>query len=111
MTLRIYAYAESVRRRYPALASQLVRAAHGIPANIAEGSGRASRAQFAQFLQVAIGSARELDYFLQLARDLRVITSSDHATLEARADEVTRMLVGLRQTVTAATKARRKATA
>jgi four helix bundle protein len=77
----------------------MVRAAHGIPANIAEGSGRASGAQFAQFLQIAIGSARELDYLLQLACDLGVITGTDHATLEARTDEVTRMLVGLRKKV------------
>jgi four helix bundle protein len=77
----------------------MVRAAHSIPTNIAEGSGRASGRQFAQFLQIAIASARELDYFLQLAVDLGAISRSDHAKLEARTDEVTKMLVGLRKAV------------
>jgi len=88
-------------RNCSALASQMRRAAMSIPANIAEGSGRSTSGQFANFLQHAIGSARELDYHLLLARDLALLTPSDHAILEARVDEVTKMLVSLRKTVNA----------
>ena len=82
------------------LAAQLRRAAFSIPANIAEGSGRTTSTQFAHFLQIAIGSARELDYHLLLIRDLGLLAPTDHATLEARTEEVTKMLVSLRKTVT-----------
>jgi four helix bundle protein len=99
LTLRVYGRVDVIRGRHPVLAGQLLRAVISIPANIAEGSGRASRKQFAQFLQIAIGSAREVEYLLQLAVDLGAITSKDHAILEARTDEITRMLIGLRHTV------------
>ncbi|MCC6929257.1 MAG: four helix bundle protein [Gemmatimonadaceae bacterium] len=87
----------AIRQSY--LAGQMRRAASSIPANIAEGTGRSTSAQFAQFLQQALGSARELDYHLLLARDLELIAPGDHAMLEARVDEVTKMLVALRRTV------------
>ena len=41
-----------------------------IPANIAQGCGRSGDAELARFLQIAMGSASELEYHLLLARDL-----------------------------------------
>ena len=99
LALRVYQAAPLIGRHYPALAGQMLRAAHGIPANIAEGSGRSTGAQFANFLQIAIGSARELDYYRLLAADLGAIPRSQHATLGARTEEVIMMLVGLKRTV------------
>jgi four helix bundle protein len=44
-----------------------------IPANIAEGCGKSSQLGFAHFLNIALGSANESEYFLILARDLKYL--------------------------------------
>lgn len=77
------------------ITSQMRRAAASVPANIAEGCARAGRAEFCQFLHVSAGSASELEYFLLLARDLRLFTEKQHAALHASLYEIRRMLTGL----------------
>ena len=96
MALRIYAATVIFpeHERY-GITSQMRRAAASVPANIAEGSARASRAEFCQFLYVSAGSASELEYFLLLARDLRLLTDKQHAALQASLYEIRRMLTGL----------------
>jgi len=84
---------------YPGLAAQIRRAAFSIPANISEGAGRDTAPQFARHLEIAIGSARELDYFILLARDLGAISPAEHARLAARIDQVCAMAVSLRKRV------------
>ena len=71
------------------------RAAAPIAANIAEGCGRASDADFARFLQMAFGSASELEYFTLLARDLRFCSDTAHDEVIACVQEVKRMLAAL----------------
>ena len=82
-------------RRYPGLASQLRRAASSIPANIAEGCGHGSQREFARFLQMALASAHELHYHLLLGRDLEVLPIAMFARLEARTEQVKKMLSAL----------------
>jgi four helix bundle protein len=77
------------------LTSQIRRAGSSIPANIAEGCGRGSDADFARFLQIAMGSASELEYHLLLAKDLGMLSELKYTKVEASVTEVKRMLSSL----------------
>ncbi len=79
------------------LTSQLRRAAASIGANIAEGCGRRSDGEMKRFLQIARGSASELEYNLLLARDLQILDGDESKDLEAKVLEVQRMLASLVQ--------------
>ncbi len=82
-------------RRFPGLAGQLRRASSSVPANIVEGCGHASRREFARYLQLALASAHELHYHLMLASELGLLPSASFARLEARTEQVKKMLTGL----------------
>src|SRR3990172_4787157 len=86
------------------LPAQLRRSAVSIPANIAEGSARSSDREFARFLTIALGSVAEADYHTLLARDLRLMDTTVHASVEERVAEVRRMLISLRKTVLSGSK-------
>jgi four helix bundle protein len=93
LTLGIYKATE----RFPkhelyGLTSQIRRASASVPANIAEGSGRTGEAEFARFLQISMGSASEVAYFLILAQDLKYIDNQTFKQLAHLNDEVQRML-------------------
>jgi four helix bundle protein len=79
------------------LTSQIRRACVSIPANIAEGCGRSGDAELSRFLQIAMGSASELEYHLLLARDLNLLNSSDYEHLANGVTEVKRMLTSFIQ--------------
>ncbi len=76
------------------LTSQLRRAGASIPANIAEGCGRDSAAELARFLNIAMGSASELEYHLLLAHDLQFLATSDYQRLTRHVTEIKKMLTG-----------------
>ncbi len=78
-----------------ALTNQIRRAAVSISTNIAEGRGRGSDADFGRFLQMAMGSASEVEYLLLLARDLSYLSKESCADLQGLTIEVKRMLVAL----------------
>lgn len=88
------------------LTGQVRRAAASIPANIAEGCGRGGEAEFARFLQIAMGSASELKYHLLLARDLRFLAEGDYEPLLERLTRTKRMLNSLIQAVRSGSGAR-----
>lgn len=96
LTLQVY----EVTRSFPkeeiyGLTSQLRRAAASIAANIVEGCGRRSDGEFTRFLQIARGSASELEYHLLLAHDLNLVSESVFANLNSKVVEVERILTGL----------------
>jgi four helix bundle protein len=74
--------------------SQVRRAAVSVGANIAEGCGKSTKPDFARFLQMALGSASELEYHLLLASDLGYLDKTRHAELASAVVEVKRMLTG-----------------
>lgn len=77
------------------LTSQMQRAAYSIPSNFAEGCGRGSDKDFNRFIQIALGSAHELEYFFILAKDLSLITIESEKELSISVNEIKRKLYNL----------------
>ncbi len=77
------------------LTSQTRRSCVSIAANLAEGCGRRGSAEFARFVDIATGSAFELECHLVLAKDLEFLDAQDEATLLVEVDEMKRMLIAL----------------
>ena len=84
---------------YTDLKSQLRRSAESIVTNIVEGCGASSRKEFARFLDISIKSTSEVDYQLQLARDLGVLRHARWKPLAQEVVELRKMLSALRRTV------------
>ena len=82
-----------------ALTSQLRRAAVSIPSNIAEGQSRFSQREFAHFLANARGSLGEIETQLLIARDLKYLRPEAALELLKSADELSRILTGLRDSI------------
>lgn len=81
------------------LVSQMRRCATSVPANIAEGRGRCSDADFCRFLYIASGSVAELETFLELSRRLAYGTPEAIDCASTATAEVGRMIYGLIGTV------------
>ena len=77
------------------LTNQLRRASASIPANIAEGCGKNSQLDFANFLNIALGSANEAEYYLILSKDLKYLNVEDFEELLKTINEVKAMLIAL----------------
>jgi len=102
--LALRAYALTAYLKTPAawpLRNQLHRASISVPANIAEGAGRGSDADFRRFLLHSLGSLNELEYDLLLARDLGFLPHHEHAKVSTHIEEVRCMLSGLISTISA----------
>jgi four helix bundle protein len=77
------------------LVHQMETASVSIAANIAEGKGRNQPRDFARFLAIARGSARELDTYCVLSRRFNYLADQDLAEAESLLDEIMRMLTTL----------------
>jgi four helix bundle protein len=81
LTLDIY----KITKDYPkeekfSLTSQIRRSESSIPANISEGSGK-STLDFRRFLTISLGSAKEVEYWLLLSKDLEYISINSYDRL------------------------------
>jgi four helix bundle protein len=95
-TLKIYAtVATFPKEEIYNLTSQIKRSSSSIPTNIAEGCGRFSQKDLANFLQIALGSSHELEYQLLLSKDLGFIDDKIFIDLEKEVGEIKAMLISL----------------
>ena len=77
------------------LRSQIRRSAASIPLNIAEGSGKETNKDFANFIRIAIGSLIETDTSLKIAVDLKFISIDDYSEVDKLIEKIYFKLIGL----------------
>ena len=100
LTKKIYHYSNKLpsSQRY-AVISQMQRSSASIPSNIAEGCGRDSKKTFSYFLQIALGSAFELETQLLLSRDLFRVEEKEVSELIGMVQKCQKMLIGLKRSL------------
>ena len=81
------------------LTSQIRRSAVSIPSNIAEGCGRGTDKQLMHFLDIAQGSACELETQLLLAIEMTYMTKTEGNVLIQKLQEVQKMIQGFKKTL------------
>ncbi len=91
-------------RHFPAderfgLTNQMRRAAVSISSNIAEGTSRMSQTDFGRFIEIATGSVFEVVSQAFIGRRQGFLNEEDFRTLYLAADEIGRMLSGLRKSL------------
>lgn len=77
------------------LAAHIRKTMLSVPSNIAEGCGRNSEKEFFHFLNIAQGSASELDCQFELAHELTYMIDTEYDELRKGIEEVQRMLRSL----------------
>ena len=100
LTLAIY----KITRQFPqeelyGLTSQIRRACASIPTNLAEGCGHSSDRELAQFTEIAMGSASELEYLITLVFDLQLVCRNDFDNVLNQVVEIKKMLTALIKTL------------
>ncbi|MGA2422499.1 MAG: four helix bundle protein [Terriglobales bacterium] len=102
LTLDVYTSSKAFPRdEMFGLTSQMRRASASIGMNIAEGCCRKGDTEMARFLQIAMGSASELEYQFLLAHDLDYLHNPAYERLTAQVEEVKKMLSSLMKKVKA----------
>ena len=102
LTLAVYKATKTFpKEEMYGLTSQIRRSCASISANIAEGCGRRGEAELARFLQIAMGSASELEYHLLLSCDLGFLKTYDYQQLVNELLEVKKMLATFIKKLTA----------
>ena len=81
-------------RRYPGKRRQILKCADSIPSNISEGSAK-SDAEFARYLDMSLGSVKELENHLIFIRDEAIISVGRFDWLDEQVEHVRRMLINL----------------
>lgn len=95
LTLKIYQLSDRFpRSEMFGLSAQLRRASASVATNLAEGCGR-TQAEFGRFVQIAFGSACEVEYQLLLAKDLGFVSIGDYESTIKELVRLKRMLNSL----------------
>ena len=101
------AFADSIytlTRKFPAderfgLTHQMRRAAISTPSNVAEGSSRASQTNFGRFIEIGTGSLYEVVTQSFIAKKLGFLSAEEFGRVYRDAEELSRMLSGLRRSL------------
>jgi len=93
-----------VPRKFPeqerfGLTNQMRRAAVSVSSNLAEGSSRSSRPDFARFVEIATGSLFEVLSQARIALNQKFLTSAIYSRISEAAEKQSRMLSGLRRSL------------
>ncbi|HSC57957.1 MAG TPA: four helix bundle protein [Gemmatimonadales bacterium] len=97
LSVSVYALVRTLPREEAyGLRAQMTRAAGSIPANIAEGVGRGGDREVARFLDIALGSAMELECHVLRALDLRYIDVDPARAFLADLNMTQKMIASLR---------------
>jgi len=98
--VEIYRVTEAFpRKEQYSLTDQVRRAAVSVPSNIAEGHIKRSDREFARHLDIALGSAAELDTQLEIALDVGYLQPETYNALATELQEIMMMLHGLMKAV------------
>ena len=81
------------------LANQLRRSAVSVSSNIAEGSSRSSRTDFARFVEIAYGSLLESVSELEIAKRQKLLAKEMFEAAYTNAEDLAKMLSGFRRSL------------
>jgi four helix bundle protein len=81
------------------LTNQIRRSVVSIPSNLAEGSAKNSKPEFARFISMSQGSNAELKTQLIIAKNIGFLQESDYINLIEKIDSIARMLKALRNSI------------
>jgi len=81
------------------LRSQITRSTVSIPSNIAEGASRNSEKDFARFLEIALGSALELETQLIIASKRKYISEGSLREAVQKLSDLQKRIYGLRRKI------------
>ena len=100
-TVAIYRVTNSFPKQelFGGLTDQIRRASVSIASNIAEGQTRHSDKAFANYLDIALGSAAELETQLVIATKIGYLPDEKYTEMHEELTEITKMLHGLYKTV------------
>ena len=100
VSLQIVSLIRKLPKDRPAwiIIDQILRAAFSIGANIAEGFGKYKGKEYSRFIQIALGSAREVEYWLELLKDIYPKFSSEiDKTLSLNSETIKMLVVTLKK--------------
>ncbi len=96
LAMEIYAVVKNFpKEELYGLTSQMKRSALSVPSNIAEGSSRRTTGEFMRYINIATGSLAEIETQIIFSSRLNYINKEITSSLLKQADEVSRMLQGL----------------
>ena len=81
------------------ITSQIRRCSLSIPSNLAEGSARGSKKEFARFVMIALGSTAELNTQLLVAKEIGILSETDYNAICTKLGRIGKMLKGLERSM------------